>query len=72
MAQSRMKEYLVKWISNPILFTSRFQIWKSGVEVNTIPGMTEESILPQMAADYGMSLTTLFGIALDNIFMTKW
>ena len=38
------------------------------IEVNTIPGMTEESILPQMAADYGMSLTTLFGIALDNMF----
>ncbi len=41
------------------------------IEVNTIPGMTEESILPQMAADYGMSLTTLFGIALENIFITK-
>lgn len=41
------------------------------IEVNTIPGMTEESILPQMAADYGMSLTALFGIALDNIFLTK-
>jgi len=38
------------------------------IEVNTIPGMTEESILPQMAADYGMSLTELFGIALANIF----
>lgn len=38
------------------------------IEVNTIPGMTEESILPQMAADYGMSLTELFGIALDNMF----
>lgn len=38
------------------------------IEVNTIPGMTEESILPQMAADYGMSLRELFGIALDNLF----
>jgi len=38
------------------------------IEVNTIPGMTEESILPQMAAEYGMSLTTLFSIALDNMF----
>lgn len=37
------------------------------IEVNTIPGMTEESILPQMAAEYGMSLTELFGIALENI-----
>ncbi len=38
------------------------------LEVNTIPGMTEESILPQMAAEYGMNLTELFGIALDNLF----
>jgi len=27
--QSRIKEYLIKWILNPLLFTSRFQIWKS-------------------------------------------
>ena len=38
------------------------------LEVNTIPGMTEESILPQMAAEYGMNLTELFEIALDNLF----
>lgn len=38
------------------------------LEINTIPGITEESILPQMAAEFGMSLTELFGIALDNLF----
>lgn len=38
------------------------------LEVNTIPGMTEESILPKMAAEYGMNLTELFEIALDNLF----
>lgn len=41
------------------------------LEVNTIPGMTEESIIPKMAAEYGISLTELFGITLDNLFMPE-
>ena len=38
------------------------------IEVNSIPGITEESILPQMAMAFGMSITELFTIALDNLF----
>lgn len=38
------------------------------LEVNTIPGITEASILPKMAAAFGMSIGELFSIALDNLF----
>jgi len=38
------------------------------LEVNSIPGITEESLLPQMANAFGMSITELFTIALDNLF----
>jgi len=38
------------------------------LEVNAIPGMTEASLLPQMANAFGMSITELFTIALDNLF----
>ena len=35
------------------------------LEVNTVPGMTEESILPQQAAAAGISLKELFGNAIE-------
>ena len=35
------------------------------LEINTVPGMTEESILPQQAAAAGISLTELFGNAIE-------
>ncbi len=38
------------------------------LEVNAIPGMTEASLLPQMANAFGMNITELFSIALDNLF----
>ncbi len=38
------------------------------LEVNAIPGITEESLLPQMANAFGMSITELFTIAIDNLF----
>ena len=38
------------------------------LEINSIPGITEESLLPQMANAFGMSITELFTIALDNLF----
>ena len=38
------------------------------LEVNAIPGMTEASLLPQMAKAFGMNITELFTIALDNLF----
>lgn len=38
------------------------------LEVNTIPGMSEASIIPQMAEAFGMTKTELFTSALDNLF----
>ena len=35
------------------------------LEINTVPGMTEESILPQQAAAAGISLESLFGNAIE-------
>ncbi|MBK7958994.1 MAG: hypothetical protein IPK03_13405 [Bacteroidetes bacterium] len=37
------------------------------LEVNTIPGMSEQSIIPQQATHFGMSLTDFFDIALQEI-----
>lgn len=36
------------------------------LEINTVPGMTEESILPQQAAAAGISLQELFGNAVES------
>ncbi|MBN2173396.1 MAG: D-alanine--D-alanine ligase [Bacteroidales bacterium] len=36
------------------------------LEVNTVPGLTETSIVPKMAKSYGMSLTELFGILVEE------
>ncbi len=36
------------------------------LEMNTVPGMTEESILPQQAAAAGISLKDLFGNAIES------
>lgn len=45
-------------------------IFKNGephlLEVNTVPGMTKESILPQQAAAAGISLPDLFGSAIED------
>ena len=38
------------------------------IEVNTIPGLSEESIIPQQAKAYGMDLKELFSISLANMF----
>lgn len=37
------------------------------LEVNTIPGISEASILPQMALEFGLSFKEFFNIVLDNI-----
>ena len=37
------------------------------LEVNTIPGITEASIMPKMAEAFGMSIKDFFTIALDNL-----
>ncbi len=36
------------------------------LEMNTVPGMTKESILPQQAAEAGISLPDLFGNAIES------
>ncbi|WP_282032044.1 D-alanine--D-alanine ligase [Winogradskyella eximia] len=38
------------------------------LEVNTVPGLTEESILPQQATEAGISLVDLFGNAIEEAF----
>ena len=38
------------------------------IEVNTIPGLSEESIIPQQSKSYGMSLKELFSLTLMNMF----
>jgi len=38
------------------------------IEVNTIPGLSEESIIPQQAKAYGLSLKELFSLSLSNMF----
>lgn len=44
---------------------------KSGLyflEVNTVPGMTETSIIPKMAKVYGLTLQQLFGTMVEEMF----
>tara|TARA_R110002073_G_scaffold95059_2_gene220927 strand:- start:20546 stop:21520 length:975 start_codon:yes stop_codon:yes gene_type:complete len=51
-------------------FTRSEYIFKNGephlLEVNTVPGFTKESILPQQALAAGISLETLFGNAIEE------
>ena len=39
------------------------------IEINTIPGLSEESIIPQQAACYGINLKQLFSLTLENMFL---
>lgn len=38
------------------------------IEINTVPGLSEESIIPQQAKAYGMSLEELFSLSIQNMF----
>ena len=38
------------------------------IEVNTVPGFSKESILPQQALSCGLSLKELFGLSIENMF----
>jgi len=38
------------------------------LEINTIPGMTPESIIPRQAAVFGISQTDLFSIVIEDLF----
>ena len=55
-------------------FTRSEYIFKNGIphllEVNTVPGITAESILPQQALKAGISLEELFGEAVENALLT--
>ncbi len=39
------------------------------LEINTIPGMTEESLIPQQAKAAGISLEDLYSIVLEDLFV---
>lgn len=39
------------------------------LEVNSIPGMTEASIIPKMAEAFGMDMKEFFSIAIENMFI---
>ncbi|NOX85560.1 MAG: D-alanine--D-alanine ligase [Chlorobi bacterium] len=39
------------------------------MEVNTIPGITEASIVPKMVKAFGMSTEEFFTLAVDNLFL---
>lgn len=39
------------------------------LEINTVPGFTNESLLPQQARAAGISLTDLFGSAIENALL---
>jgi D-alanine-D-alanine ligase len=41
------------------------------LEINTIPGLTEASILPQQAREAGISLTDLFSSAIEEALEKK-
>ena len=51
-------------------FSRSEYIFKNGephlLEVNTVPGLTKESILPQQAAEAGISLIELFDNAIEE------
>lgn len=38
------------------------------LEINTIPGMTAESIIPRQAAVFGISLTDLYSMVIEDLF----
>lgn len=38
------------------------------LEVNTVPGMTEASIVPKMARAHGLTLDQLFGMVMEEVF----
>ncbi len=50
-------------------------IFKNGephlLEMNTVPGFTKESILPQQAKEAGISMSTLFGNAIEEALKNR-
>jgi D-alanine-D-alanine ligase len=38
------------------------------LEINTVPGMTEESLIPQQAKAAGISLLDIYSMVIEDIF----
>jgi D-alanine-D-alanine ligase len=38
------------------------------IEINTVPGMTKESLVPKEAAAAGITLEELYSMAVENMF----
>jgi D-alanine-D-alanine ligase len=38
------------------------------LEINTVPGMTGESIIPRQAAVFGISLPDLYSMVIEDLF----
>ncbi|HUW91769.1 MAG TPA: D-alanine--D-alanine ligase [Bacteroidales bacterium] len=48
-----------------------FIVTKDGpqfLEINTVPGMTEESIIPRQAKVFGITMTDLYSMVLEDLF----
>ena len=41
------------------------------LEINTVPGMTEASIIPQQAAHIGLTMTELFNLVIEDCITTE-
>lgn len=41
------------------------------LEINTVPGMTRESIVPKQAAAAGISAETLYSMVIENLFVSS-
>ena len=39
------------------------------LEINTVPGMTKESLVPKQAAAAGISLEELYSLSVENMFV---
>jgi D-alanine-D-alanine ligase len=79
---SKTEEKQVREIATKVYKTLRLEsmsraeyIFKNGkphfIEINTVPGITEASILPQQAVAAGISLTELFGSMIQNALSKK-
>jgi D-alanine-D-alanine ligase len=39
------------------------------LEINTVPGMTAESLIPQQAASAGIRLDDLYSMVIEDLFV---
>lgn len=72
-AISHLASYLYKKLNCSGFVRFDFILQKDAIvflEVNTVPGISPASILPQQAEVMGISLSELFGMAIDNIIVS--